>query len=143
MEPNHVRVHISNGNYRDVQLKPEDNTMKAVYENIQEEFPAAMLMTYSSGEACTAIFRTDERVSEVMRWDAQEVQGTWEDDMFGGKKTKYQYLFADELADDLPHHVPSVPLPQNWACPPLLIQLRVMGFRIVEEALRLEKLWII
>ena len=67
LEPNHVRVHISNRDYRDVQIKPEDTTMKVVYDSIQEEFPAAMLTTYCPGEVCAAIFRTDERVSEVMQ----------------------------------------------------------------------------
>ena len=71
LEPNHVRVHISNSDYRDVEMKPEDTTMKAVYEAMQAELPAALLTTYCPGEACTAIFRTDDPVSEVTRWEGR------------------------------------------------------------------------
>ena len=70
LESNHVRVHISSGKYRDIQLNPDDNTMQAVYEAIQAEFPAALLTTYDSGDASTAILRTDKRVLEVMAWSA-------------------------------------------------------------------------
>ena len=68
LEPNCVRVHISHDNYRDVQINIEDNTMQGVYEVIQKDFPAAVLTTYcpGNGKVGTAIFRTDNRVSQVI-----------------------------------------------------------------------------
>ena len=65
LKPNEVRVHIGDGEYRDVQINPADDTMTAVYRAIQADFPAALLTTYCPGEVSKAIFRTDNRVSEV------------------------------------------------------------------------------